>query len=58
MKVSAGGGVTVYFPIMPQKLGLIDLSVSAITPVAGDAVLRQLLVEVRNCFSLRGELLF
>ena len=46
MKVLAGEGVTLYFPILPQKLGLIDISITATSNVAGDAVVRQLLVEV------------
>ncbi|XP_033626083.1 CD109 antigen-like isoform X2 [Asterias rubens] len=45
VKVLAGEGVTLYFPILPQKLGLIDISITATSNVAGDAVVRQLLVE-------------
>ncbi|XP_022083908.1 CD109 antigen-like isoform X2 [Acanthaster planci] len=45
VKVPASGGATVYFPILPQKLGTVDLSVSATTEKAADAVVRQLLVE-------------
>ncbi|XP_038068453.1 CD109 antigen-like isoform X2 [Patiria miniata] len=45
VKVPASGGTTVYFPILPQKLGMVDLSVRATTDKAADAVVRQLLVE-------------
>ncbi|XP_048243523.1 CD109 antigen-like isoform X6 [Haliotis rufescens] len=43
--VKAGGATSVYFPIVPATLGKIDLTVSARSTLAADAVKRQLLVE-------------
>ncbi|KAK3579106.1 hypothetical protein CHS0354_022127 [Potamilus streckersoni] len=43
--INAGEAVPVYFPIIPQKLGKIDIEVSARSENAADAVRRQLLVE-------------
>ncbi|KAL3881064.1 hypothetical protein ACJMK2_033260, partial [Sinanodonta woodiana] len=43
--IKAGEAVPVYFPIVPQKLGSIDIEVSARSLYAADAVRRQLLVE-------------
>ncbi|XP_067661520.1 CD109 antigen-like [Haliotis asinina] len=45
VQVKAGGATSVYFPIVPLTLGKIDLTVSARSTLAADAVKRQLLVE-------------
>ncbi|XP_041359485.1 CD109 antigen-like isoform X2 [Gigantopelta aegis] len=43
--VTDGEAASVYFPIVPNKLGKIDIQVSARSPAAADAVKQQLLVE-------------
>ncbi len=58
VKVPAGGGMTLYFPILPQKLGLVDISVTATSNVAGDSVVRQLLVEPEGIPTSFNEPLF
>ncbi|XP_046542511.1 LOW QUALITY PROTEIN: CD109 antigen-like [Haliotis rubra] len=45
VQVKAGGATSVYFPIVPTILGKIDLTVSARSTLAADAIKRQLLVE-------------
>lgn len=48
VKVAPGGGTTINLPIVPVDLGNIDIEVTAVSSIAGDAVRRQLLVEVGN----------
>jgi hypothetical protein len=44
--VSAGQSESVYFPIIPDIIGDIDISVKAQSIIAADAVKRKLKVEV------------
>ncbi|KAK3607698.1 hypothetical protein CHS0354_016722 [Potamilus streckersoni] len=43
--VKANDAVAVYFPIMPTDLGLVDVMITASSPLANDAILKKLLVE-------------
>lgn len=45
-KVGVDEVVAVYFPIMPSKIGLVDVKVQAQTATMGDTVHKKLLVEV------------
>ncbi|KAJ8305165.1 hypothetical protein KUTeg_017300 [Tegillarca granosa] len=45
VKIKGGEAASVYFPIVPVKIGKIDLSVKAQSSVAADGVKRKLLVE-------------
>ncbi|KAK3607701.1 hypothetical protein CHS0354_016725 [Potamilus streckersoni] len=43
--VKANDAVAVYFPILPTELGLVDVMITASSPLANDAILKKLLVE-------------
>ncbi|KAK3607703.1 hypothetical protein CHS0354_016727 [Potamilus streckersoni] len=43
--VKANDAVAVYFPILPTDLGLVDVMITASSPLANDAILKKLLVE-------------
>ncbi|KAK3098083.1 hypothetical protein FSP39_015956, partial [Pinctada imbricata] len=45
IQVQSGGSVSAFFPIVPEVIGKIDISVKAQTSMAADAVKRQLRVE-------------
>lgn len=50
-QVPAGQAKSVFFPIVPASLGMIDLTVKAQSTLAADGVRRQLLVEVQTLSS-------
>ena len=47
-QVPSGQAKSVFFPIIPDSLGMIDLTVRAQSTLAADGVRRQLLVEVHT----------
>nr|BAR45615.1 thioester-containing protein 4 [Scolopendra japonica] len=48
VKVKSGDGTSVYFYIVPKKLGHLDLKMTAKTNVAADALIRKLLVKAEG----------
>ncbi|XP_060581969.1 CD109 antigen-like isoform X2 [Ruditapes philippinarum] len=46
--VGADEVLAVYFPIIPRKIGLVDINVQAKTPIQADAVKKKLLVEAEG----------
>lgn len=44
--MAAGQAKSVFFPIVPAGLGMVDFTVKAQSTLAADGVKRQLLVEV------------
>ncbi|KAL4229795.1 hypothetical protein ACF0H5_010186 [Mactra antiquata] len=46
--IPSGSAVAVNFPIIPLEIGNIDIEVTAVSSMAGDAVRRQLLVEAEG----------
>ena len=55
VSVGAGEGRAVSFPVVPRTLGMVPVEVRAQSSSHADAVMRNLLVEVRNtCLLLQG----
>uniref|UniRef100_A0A4D5R9R7 TEP1-F n=1 Tax=Scolopendra viridis TaxID=118503 RepID=A0A4D5R9R7_SCOVI len=48
VKIKSGDGASVFFYIVPKKLGYIDLKMTAKSVVAADALLRKLLVKAEG----------
>ncbi|XP_060581970.1 CD109 antigen-like, partial [Ruditapes philippinarum] len=46
--VGADEVLAVYFPIVPRKIGLVDINVQAKTPIQADAIKKKLLVEAEG----------
>lgn len=44
--IASEDGKTVFFPIMPKQIGEIPIRVTAVSPIASDAILQRLLVKV------------
>lgn len=53
IKVGVDEVSAVYFPIIPRKIGLVDIKVQAQTDIMADAVHKKLLVEVSSCFDYK-----